>query len=58
MDYFYKNSHYDELIYVQSGKGVFSSNFGDKILRKGFHSLNFSNGVVNGFPIKNIFVQN
>ena len=29
MDYFYKNSHYDELVYIQSGKALFSSNFGD-----------------------------
>ena len=35
MDYFYKNSHYDELIYVQSGKGLFSSNFGDMKITPG-----------------------
>ena len=29
MDYLYKNAHHDELLYIQSGKAIFSSNFGD-----------------------------
>ena len=28
MNYLYRNSHFDELIYIQSGKASFSSNFG------------------------------
>ncbi len=35
MDFFYRNGHFDELFYVQSGKGVLHTNFGD---------LNFSDG--------------
>ena len=29
MDYFYRNGHFDELLYVQYGEGVLSTNFGD-----------------------------
>ena len=29
MDYFYRNGHHDELLYVQYGSGVVSTNFGD-----------------------------
>jgi len=29
MDYFYRNGHFDEILYVQYGSGVLSSNFGD-----------------------------
>ena len=29
MDYFYRNGHFDELLYIQSGNGLISTNFGD-----------------------------
>ena len=29
MNFMYRNSHFDEIIYVQSGEGVFQSNFGN-----------------------------
>ena len=35
MEYLYKNSHHDELLYVQSGRAVFSSNFGEMNLISG-----------------------
>ena len=35
MDSFYRNAHFDEMIYVQSGKGIINSNFGDLELRPG-----------------------
>ena len=28
-DWFFKNAHYDELLYIQSGKALFQSNFGE-----------------------------
>jgi homogentisate 1,2-dioxygenase len=35
MDYFYRNGHFDELLYVQYGSGVISTNFGDLKYNKG-----------------------
>ena len=35
MSYFYRNGHFDELLYVQYGKGVLSTNYGDLCYNKG-----------------------
>ena len=35
MDSFYRNAHFDEMIYIQSGIGVINTNFGDLELREG-----------------------
>lgn len=35
MDYFYRSGHYDELMYVQYGSGIISTNFGDLKYSKG-----------------------
>ena len=35
MDYLYRNGHYDELLYVQYGEGIFSTNYGDLNYKKG-----------------------
>ena len=35
MDYFYRNGHYDELLYVQYGKGVLSTSYGDLCFKDG-----------------------
>ena len=35
MNYLYRNSHFDELLYIQSGEGQFLSNFGNFDLEKG-----------------------
>ena len=35
MSYFYRNGHFDELFYVQYGKGVLSTNYGDLCYNKG-----------------------
>ena len=35
MNYFYRNGHFDELLYVQYGKGVLSTNYGDLCYKKG-----------------------
>ena len=34
-NYFFKNAQSDELIYIQSGKGLFESNFGEILIVKG-----------------------
>ena len=35
MDYFYRNGHFDELLYVQYGKGLLSTNYGDLCYKEG-----------------------
>ncbi len=35
MKFLYRNGHYDELIYVQSGNGIINSNFGDLVFHTG-----------------------
>ena len=35
MDYLYRNGHFDELFYVQYGKGVISTNYGDLSYKEG-----------------------
>ncbi len=35
MSYFYRNGHFDELLYVQYGKGILSTNYGDLCYNKG-----------------------
>jgi len=35
MDSFYRNAHFDEIFYIQEGKGIISSNFGDLAVNKG-----------------------
>ena len=35
MDFYYRNGHYDELYYIQSGSGYLLSNFGDLDVSKG-----------------------
>ena len=35
MNFMYRNSHFDEIIYVQSGEGLFQSNFGNITLLSG-----------------------
>ena len=35
MDFLYRNGHFDELLYVQYGSGILSTNFGDLIYQKG-----------------------
>lgn len=35
MSYFYRNGHFDELFYVQYGKGILSTNYGDLCYTKG-----------------------
>ena len=35
MDFHYRNGHFDELFYVQYGKGVLSTNYGDLSYKKG-----------------------
>ena len=35
MDSFYRNAHFDEMIYIQSGMGAINTNFGDLELREG-----------------------
>ena len=35
MNYFYRNAHSDELLFIQSGKGTFKSNFGNLSYKSG-----------------------
>ena len=35
MNYFYRNGHFDELFYIQYGKGVLSTNYGDLCYKQG-----------------------
>ena len=35
MEYFYRNGHFDELFYVQYGKGIISTNYGDLSYKEG-----------------------
>ena len=35
LDYHYRNGHHDELFYIQSGKGLFKSNFGSLDIKEG-----------------------
>jgi len=35
MDYLYRNGHNDELLYIQYGEGVLSTNFGNLVYKKG-----------------------
>ena len=50
-DYFYKNGHHDELIYIQSGEGSFESNFGKMQIQPGDYLI-IPRGVV--WKISNI----
>ena len=45
MDYLYRNSHYDELLYIQSGKGKVFSNFGNFNIEMGDYII-FPRGVI------------
>jgi homogentisate 1,2-dioxygenase len=51
MNYLYRNSHFDELLYVQSGKGDFSSNFGNLKLVPGDY-LMIPRGVIWKMDVK------
>ena len=35
MNYFYRNGHFDELFYVQYGKGIILTNYGDLTYKEG-----------------------
>ncbi len=35
MSYLYRNGHFDELLYIQSGSGVLKSQYGDLVFKKG-----------------------
>ena len=35
MDCFYRNAHFDEMIYIQDGKGILFTNFGNMSINKG-----------------------
>ncbi len=52
MESFYRNAHYDEMFYIQEGKGVLSTNFGDLVISKGDYVI-IPRGIIWNLLIEN-----
>ena len=53
MDYFYRNAHFDEMFYVQSGSGTLFTNFGTLRLNKGDYVI-IPSGVIWNLEIDSV----